>query len=243
MAGPHGGGAGDASDASIRRGTWQGVLGTCIWQEIQTVVTYDSALRKNGPTVVTNRCVPSVVDPTVIVFSAGNGRMAAGVSPSSAPNNGGQFQFEFVYNANETQGNLDVFIATFLGTRVLYGKYEVHQSELGSNLFMAFGTGRAPTAMPQRTSSVVTPESSYVYFEGFRIQNYMPPAATLAANRLPAGSCRHVVAEGDDMDSIARQYVLNWQEIYVTMPPPPSPPPFLPTICGLPSPLVSDFRL
>jgi hypothetical protein len=180
------------------------------------VVTYDSALRRNGPTVLTNRCVPSVVDPTVLVFSAENGRMAAGVSPSSAPNNGGQFQFEFVYSANETQGNVDLFIATFLGTRVLYGKYEVHQSELGSNLFMAFGTGRAPTAMPQRTSSVVLPEASYVYFEGFRIQDYIPPAATLESNRLPAGSCRHVVADGDDMDSIARQYVLNWQEIYVS---------------------------
>mmetsp|Transcript_30483 Transcript_30483/g.76645 ORF Transcript_30483/g.76645 Transcript_30483/m.76645 type:complete len:569 (+) Transcript_30483:39-1745(+) len=196
------------------RGTWQGVLGNCIWKEMQTVVTYDTALQENGPSFTTNRCVPSNVDPTVIVFSEGTGRMAAGVSPSSAPNNGGQFQFEFVFNANGTQGNVDLFIVTFLGTRTLYGKYEVEQSELGSNLFVAFGTGRSPSARPQRTSAVVETEASYVFFEGFRIQDYVAPASTLTANRLPAGSCRHVVASGDDMDSIARRYILNWQEIY-----------------------------
>jgi len=196
------------------RGTWQGVLGTCIYKEIQTIVTYDTALLQNSPPVITNRCVPSVVDPTILVFGDGKGKMAAGVSPSSAPNNGGQFQFEFVYNVNETRGDVDLFIVTFLGTRTLYGKFEVEESELGSNLFVAFGTGRAPSARPQRTSAVVVPEQSYVFFEAFRIQEHMPPADKLEANRLPAGSCRHVVAPGDDMDSIARRYVLSWQEVY-----------------------------
>ncbi len=196
------------------RGTWQGLLGTCVYKEISTVVSYDSALRQNSPPVKTNRCVPSIVDPTILVFGDGKGKMAAGVSPSSAPNNGGQFQFDFLYNVNASQGNVDLFIVTFLGTRTLYGKYTVEVSELGSNLFMAFGTSRSPSPMPQRTSAQVTTENSYVFFEAFRIQEHMPQPDLLPSQRLPAGSCRHVVSPGDNMDSIARRYVLSWQEIY-----------------------------
>jgi hypothetical protein len=196
------------------RGTWQGVLGTCVYQDIDTVVDFNRQQNRDNAPKTATRCVPTVVDPTLLVFDEASGKMATGVSPSSAPANGGQFAFDFTYNRNEELGNVDMFISTFLGSRTLFGKFQVQASELGSILFLALGATRASTAAPQRTSALLREEIEHVYFEGFRIADFSPAVETYAAQRLPAGSCRHVAVPGDDMDSIARQYLLTWQEIY-----------------------------
>ena len=196
------------------RGTWQGVLGTCVYKDIETVVSFDIATNMPSQPVKTTRCVPTVVDPSLLVFKEADGKMATGVSPSSAANNGGRFAFDFQYSRNETSGELDILVATFLGSRIIFGRYEVEESELGSSLYMALGVTRSPSAKPHLTSAVEPSELMYVYFEGFRIDEFMPAVDTYPAKRLPSGSCKHVVTPGDDMDSISRRYMLTWQEIY-----------------------------
>jgi len=196
------------------RGTWQGVLGTCVYKDIPTVVEFDKTTSQASDPVTTTRCIPTVVDPSLLVFNEKNGKMATGVSPSSASNNGGKFKFDFEYSRNEQAGEIDMLIATFLGSRLLFGKYRVEESELGSTLYLALGITRSPSAKPQQTSAVLPEELMYVFFEGFRIDEFTPSVETYAAHRLPAGSCKHVVTPGDDMDSISRRYMLTWQEIY-----------------------------
>mmetsp|Transcript_25116 Transcript_25116/g.59863 ORF Transcript_25116/g.59863 Transcript_25116/m.59863 type:complete len:561 (+) Transcript_25116:246-1928(+) len=196
------------------RGTWQGILGSCIYEDIETVISFDVVRNTDNDPVITSRCVPSVVDPTLLVFEEEGGKMATGVSPHSDPQNSGQFAFDFLYNRNESKGEVDLFIATFLGTRHLFGRYEIQQSELGTALFLAIGTSRPPSAKPQRTSAVLLREITYVFFEGFRITSFQPKADTYAANRLPSGSCKHVVTPGENMDAIARRYMLTWQEVF-----------------------------
>jgi len=185
-----------------------------VYQDIDTVVDFNRQQNRDNAPKTATRCVPTVVDPTLLVFDEASGKMATGVSPSSAPANGGQFAFDFTYNRNEELGNVDMFISTFLGSRTLFGKFQVQASELGSILFLALGATRASTAAPQRTSALLREEIEHVYFEGFRIADFSPAVETYAAQRLPAGSCRHVAVPGYDMDSIARQYLLTWQEIY-----------------------------
>eukprot|EP00286_Rhodomonas_abbreviata_P017925 CAMPEP_0181326282 /NCGR_PEP_ID=MMETSP1101-20121128/21405_1 /TAXON_ID=46948 /ORGANISM="Rhodomonas abbreviata, Strain Caron Lab Isolate" /LENGTH=576 /DNA_ID=CAMNT_0023434705 /DNA_START=193 /DNA_END=1923 /DNA_ORIENTATION=- len=196
------------------RGTWQGILGTCIYEDIETVVEFDIVRNVDKDPVITTRCVPSVVDPTLLVFEERGGKMATGVAPSSSPGNTGQFSFEFLYNRAEDAGDIDLFIATFLGTRILFGKYEVEVSELGTTLNLAIGASRSQTATPQRTSGILPLETQYVFFEGFLVSDFQPKADTYANSRLPEGSCKHVVTPGEDMDAIARRYMLTWQEVF-----------------------------
>jgi hypothetical protein len=196
------------------RGTWQGVLGTCVFKDIPTVVSFDKTTNLESQPVTTSRCIPTVVDPSVLVFKESDGKMATGVSPSSAANNGGRFAFDFQYSRNVPSGEIDVLVATFLGSRLLFGKYQVEESELGSTLYLALGVTRSKTAKPQRTSAMMPEELVYVFFEGFRIDEFVPAVDTYSAKRLPAGSCKHVVTPGEDMDSISRRYMLTWQEIY-----------------------------
>ena len=196
------------------RGTWQGVLGTCVFKDIPTVVSFDKTTNLESPPVTTSRCIPTVVDPSVLVFKESDGKMATGVSPSSAANNGGRFAFDFQYSRNVPSGEIDVLVATFLGSRLLFGKYQVEESELGSTLYLALGVTRSKTAKPQQTSAMMPEELVYVFFEGFRIDEFVPAVDTYSAKRLPAGSCKHVVTPGEDMDSISRRYMLTWQEIY-----------------------------
>ena len=72
------------------RGTWQGVLGTCVYQDIDTVVDFNRQQNRDNAPKTATRCVPTVVDPTLLVFDEASGKMATGVSPSSAPANGGR---------------------------------------------------------------------------------------------------------------------------------------------------------
>ena len=196
------------------RGTWQGVLGTCVFKDIPTVVSFDRTTNLESKPVTTSRCIPTEVDPSMLIFKESDGKMATGVSPSSAANNGGRFAFDFQYSRNVTSGEIDVLVATFLGNRLLFGKYQVEESELGSTLFLALGVTRSKTAKPQRTSAKLPDELIYVFFEGFRIDEFTPAVDAYAAKRLPAGSCKHVVSPGEDMDSISRRDLLTWQEIY-----------------------------
>ena len=196
------------------RGTWQGVLGTCVYKDIQTDVSFDTATNVGSKPVTVTRCVPTVVDPSLLIFREKDGKMATGVSPSSAANNGGRFAFDFTYSRNETGGELDILVATFLGSRIIFGKYRVEESELGSNLYLALGATRAPNPQPQKSSAIAPAEMMYIFFEGFRIDEFTPGVDTYAARRLPAGSCKHVVTNGEDMDTISRRYMLTWQEIY-----------------------------
>jgi len=196
------------------RGTWQGVLGTCVYKNIPVSAEFDLETNLASKSVMTTRCIPTVVDPSVIIFRETDGKMATGVSPSSGANNGGRFAFDFQYSRNEGTGEIDVTVATFLGTRIVFGKYEVQESELGSTLYLALGVTRSKTARPKQTSAELPEEMVYVFFEGFRIDEFTPAADTYPARRLPAGSCKHVVTPGEDMDSISRRYMLTWQEIY-----------------------------
>jgi len=150
----------------------------------------------------------------MVVFGESKGSMATGISPSSASQNSGQFTFQFNYNRFESSGDFDIFISTFLGTRTLFGKFEVIESELGSTLYFALGNSRAPNARPQRTSAVLAEESQFVFFEGFKIAEFQPEVGSYEGNRLPSGSCKHLVIPGEDMDSIARRYLLTWQDVY-----------------------------
>jgi len=196
------------------RGTWQGVLGTCVYKDFATVAEFNKMTNLQSVPVKTTRCVPTVVDPSLFVFEELGGKMATGVSPSSAKSNGGRFAFDFQYSRNEDAGEIDLLVATFLGSRLLFGKYRVEESELGSTLYLALGVTRATSATPQQTSAVMPNEIMYVFFEGFRVDEFTPAINTYSANRLPAGSCKHVVTGGEDMDTISRRYMLTWQEIY-----------------------------
>eukprot|EP00286_Rhodomonas_abbreviata_P004257 CAMPEP_0181346544 /NCGR_PEP_ID=MMETSP1101-20121128/33383_1 /TAXON_ID=46948 /ORGANISM="Rhodomonas abbreviata, Strain Caron Lab Isolate" /LENGTH=373 /DNA_ID=CAMNT_0023458661 /DNA_START=85 /DNA_END=1204 /DNA_ORIENTATION=- len=129
--------------------------------------------------------------------------MATGVAPSSSPGNTGQFSFEFLYNRAEDAGD-----------KIFFGKYEVEVSELGTTLNLAIGASRSQTATPQRTSGILPLETQYVFFEGFLVSDFQPKADTYANSRLPEGSCKHVVTPGEDMDAIARRYMLTWQEVF-----------------------------
>ena len=60
------------------RGTWQGVLGTCVYKDIPTVVEFDKTTSQASDPVTTTRCIPTVVDPSLLVFNEKNGKMATG---------------------------------------------------------------------------------------------------------------------------------------------------------------------
>ena len=83
------------------RGTWQGVLGTCVFKDIPTVVSFDKTTNLEWKPVTTSRCIPTEVDPSMLILES-DGKMATGVSPSS-PNaffvgeHWGRFAFDFQY--------------------------------------------------------------------------------------------------------------------------------------------------
>ena len=196
--------------------------GTCVWTPIPTVVYYDSTNNVNGPTTVVNRCVPVAGDePAIITFSDGAGRIVSDLNASSMGSLG-RLSFPFLYAGNSSAGTVDLAVATLQGTRSLFGSFSVRASELGVTLYLALGPIRPTGPLPAQTSAVNQAEFSQavVFFEGFQTVAYFPPASQGPGGHFPPGSCRHTVTEGEDLDSIARRYLLNWQ----ARPPRPAPP-------------------
>ena len=193
-----------------------------MWTPIPTVVYYDSTNNVNGPTTVVNRCVPVAGDePAIITFSDGAGRIVSDLNASSMGSLG-RLSFPFLYAGNSSAGTVDLAVATLQGTRSLFGSFSVRASELGVTLYLALGPIRPTGPLPAQTSAVNQAEFSQavVFFEGFQTAAYFPPASQGPGGHFPPGSCRHTVTEGEDLDSIARRYLLNWQ----ARPPRPAPP-------------------
>ena len=183
-----------------------------MWTAIPTVVFYDSTYNRDGPTTTVNRCVPSNVESAVVSFSDGRGRIVSSLSPPSMGSLG-RLNFDFLYAGNASAGTVDLAVNTLLGARSLFGRFSVLASELGSTLYLSLGPARPPGPLPLQSSAVDPLElgQAAVFFEGFRTAPYLPPAAAGPGGRFPPGSCRHTVAAGEDLDSIARRYLLNWQ--------------------------------
>ena len=166
-----------------------------------TVVNYDTTYNRDGPTILVNRCVPANADPAILTVLDNSGKIVTGSSPSSsgAGKTSGEYSFDFAYSRNgTTSAYIDIFIYTFSGTRTLYGNFEVRMSELGASLYLAVGISRPSSPLPFLSSVVNPAESSQsvLFFEGFRTQQYFPPASNFSTGTFPGGSCRHTVLPG-----------------------------------------------
>mmetsp|Transcript_62163 Transcript_62163/g.166806 ORF Transcript_62163/g.166806 Transcript_62163/m.166806 type:complete len:183 (+) Transcript_62163:291-839(+) len=140
------------------------------------------------------------------------------VDQSSGPTD---FNFEFTFVVDSAAGNVDLLVDTWMGQRVLFGKYAIAIDEIscalnsasvcrrGVQLRLALGTSRPPSAMPGVGSSVLDAEAAFVYFTAFRTAPYAPLPAADAA--FAPETCLHRVRAGETLDSIALSYRLLWQ--------------------------------
>jgi len=130
------------------RGTWSGLLGICVFEPTSTTRS-QAASATLGPTT-TGECVPvvgadgkQVVDPAMLVFNNNTGRMITTDEPGTSSGGGGSirpvdnampgpdsFNFDFAFTDNMAQGHVDLSVDTFMGKRLLLGKYEIEIPEV-----------------------------------------------------------------------------------------------------------------
>ena len=138
---------------------------------------------------------------------------------------------------DEQAGHVDLLVETFMGTRLLLGKYQVLMPEvacspadavsagarmckLATRLVVALGTLRPTSAQPLQQASVLPAETHFVYFRGDLVEEWEPSPMEQGggggggARRFRAGACRHMVEEHDTLASIAARYKLSWQELF-----------------------------